>query len=439
VRDTLPLFLAVLPLLGAILALALPRLFPGRGPWPLRVAAGFGYGGGLLVALEVFLRLRPWGILQANLGGWAAPWGVEATAGSLEAAVCAAACLALGSNHFLREPDPLDPKAAPVTAFRLLALTGFAASLTLQDALARFGTFQLTGLALAGLWAQSGGEGRRRGFDLLMRFSAGSTLWMFGAGILFVRTGTFHLAGWEARLSSDGPPILAAGTSLALMALGSWILAGLWPGRGWILEAWGSPGGPPPEQAWHTRLFVWQAGDLAWRVFKLSDAVWDAIQVFALAMFLAATLSAWFSKKRWSLSGLLDLASVAVLVGLSRYGRGPLTLALTAQAWAFGLLLLYGGRTRGRSRWARWATALTLAGFPPAMGFLALHPLLSGWAQYGWATGVFGAGLLGLGWTVWKIWPRLPDGGDSQAVSAPVWDWVLVLGLGLGGLLPLLF
>ena len=153
-RDTLPLFLAVLPLLGAILALALPRWFPARGPWLLRVAAGIGYGGGLLVALEVFLRLRPWGILQANLGGWPAPWGVEATAGSLEAAVCAAACLALGSNHFLREPDPLDPKAPALTAFRLLALTGFAASLTLQDALARFGTFQLTGLALAGLWAQ---------------------------------------------------------------------------------------------------------------------------------------------------------------------------------------------------------------------------------------------------------------------------------------------
>jgi len=394
-----------------------------------------GYGGAFLVALESLLRLVQGGVLRVSLGGWAPPWGLEANLDASRAGALAAAAVALGAAHFLRESTPGgdDPWEAPYTgALRLAVLAALAASVAVDDALARFGAFQMAALAEAGLLVRAGSA--RSAFKGLMRVSAGSALYLAGAGLMFARTGTFHLEGWAGRLASDGP-VPHAPECLVLILFGCLFMA--WPFGGTT----SADVAVLPERIWRSRLFLWQGADMVYRVFHLSPDA-EIVRLGSWILFLLFLIPIWTTFGKDRPLDRLSAASLMLLPALAPGDPGLFLWAAAAQAWALTLIAPAAPDTpeavkgtlhrRVLPLLAAGGAALALAGVPPTSGFPpvweALRALRS--APSIWMFGQ--AAVLGLlGFTSLKVvWGRTDTGEEAEA-----WRWVLFLGTALGGIM----
>ncbi len=440
--ESLPAWLITLSLLGALVCAISGRM----NPWIRRSAWGLGYGGGFLIAMEALFRLRSGIVLRLSLGGWAPPWGLEASLDSARAGALAAAFLSMGLSHAWREmssQDEAGPKAGITAALRLVLMAGLAGILVLDDALGRFGAAQLAIVAEAGLLSRSGAL--RSGFSHLMRCSAGSALFLAGTGLMFARTGAFHLEGWAARLSSDGP-VLHAPEALALLLAGCALWAGPWAPHE---EAPTGPLTVTPESAWRSRLFLWMALDLMIRVFHRpvvsSGRMMMGLTAVSLVAAVGLLVFVWNERDRNRTTGFLDAAALALLPTVAFFKPHLFLLAAAAQAWALILLApvepdqTKEGREPASSHfWAGVgviAAALTLACVPPTLGFLAVRSWDHLFARTPVLVGVLAAGLAVLGLSAIRAGFV---NGARRAGESEVWRALLILGALGGGLLPLL-
>jgi hypothetical protein len=325
----------------------------------------------------------------------------------------------------------------------LALMAGLAGVLVLDDALGRFGAAQLAIVAETGLLSRSGAL--RAGFSHLMRASAGSALFLSGTGLMFARTGAFHLEGWAARLSSDGP-VPHAPEALALLLAGCVLWAGPW------MPHEGARGGPlttTPESAWRSRLFLWMALDLMVRVFHRpvysGGRMMAGLTVLCLTATVALLVFVWNAKGRNRANGFLDAAALALLPATAYFKPDFLLLAGAAQAWALIIIAPVAPEKTAETRetgsrhfWgsaAVLASALTLSCVPPTLGFLAVRSWDHLFARTPLLVGALMAGLAVLGLSA--IRAGFLNGTRSTRESE-VWGVLLILGAVLGGLLPLL-
>jgi multicomponent Na+:H+ antiporter subunit D len=233
--ELLAVAAVLLPLIGALLAFALPRL---AGITGLAVA-------GLLTADVVVLARRIANAgdgLRIEVGGWSAPLGIALEVDGLSVfmllttALASAAILVYGSGYFAKSN-----RSASFTPLALLLLTGMNALFLSADVFNLYVTLEIIGLAAVGLVALAGGPEALTGAMryLLVTFLA-SLMYLLGVALLYHLTGFLDLRGIGETLHG-GP---AAWIALGMMASAMLLKSALFPLHFWLPPAHSSAQAP---------------------------------------------------------------------------------------------------------------------------------------------------------------------------------------------------
>jgi multicomponent Na+:H+ antiporter subunit D len=217
-----PLIALLAPLVAAALCMMTPS---GRAAWGLATLAALISA---LCALDVAASVQREGAQLYALGGWPAPRGVMIRIDGLGAfALCLVACaaaLALISclGPLRRELDRRRQPAAMGLA--ALVVTGAIGLIAAGDLFTMFIFLQLSGLAAAAL-VGLGAEGDRRaapgGYRVLLWNTVGAQLYGFGAGLMFLSTGSFDVEQAAGVLNAaEHARGAVAGVALMLTGLG---------------------------------------------------------------------------------------------------------------------------------------------------------------------------------------------------------------------------
>lgn len=254
--DHFPLTIVVGTLFGAYLA---PLVGHFRRRW-LPYFAVCVTALGLYQAVNLNLRVHAGGELIYEVGGWAAPWGIELLVGSASALmvlvltvisfVIAVYCLAY-----------IDHEIAPhaqgwyYAAF-LLLLAGMLGMAVTNDL---FNTFVMMEITTIGACALVAAKDSRRAAEAALRYlllaSLASTLILLGIGMIYMITGNLNLTYLTRELEGVWRqyPRLAT-TSLGLLTLGFALKAALFPMHVWLPEAHSAA--PTPSSAMLSGLVV---------------------------------------------------------------------------------------------------------------------------------------------------------------------------------------
>jgi multicomponent Na+:H+ antiporter subunit D len=222
-------FLVVLPVAGAVVALAFGRH---------RRLAGSVVTATLLaqVALAAVAAVRAVGAAGGRathvVGGFAAPFGVELALDGVSALVVV---LVPGAVLLVRTATRA-PRPAPVGALSLLLVGGLSGVAVAADVFTLYVFLEITGIAAYALVAATGttagGRAAVAAFRYLVVGTVGATLYLLGVGYLYVATGTLNVADLAARLPPlyDSPLVLAG---FALVAVGLGVKVALFPLHAW--------------------------------------------------------------------------------------------------------------------------------------------------------------------------------------------------------------
>ncbi|MCG6860935.1 MAG: oxidoreductase, partial [Chromatiaceae bacterium] len=223
--DWLALAVA-LPLLGSVLAAALPSRSPGIGT-----------ATGLLTTtavLSVGFLIARGGVLRSDLGDWGAPLGIALQADGLSAALLVMANLvALGISAYALGyfPPGLRRHFWPLW---LLLWSALNALFMAADVFNIYVTLELLGIAAAALGALTGGQAAiAANIRYLLVGLLGSMTYLLGVAILYTGLGTLDL-GLAAESLTPGPLAWTAG---ALMLGGLLLKAALFPLHFWLPPA----------------------------------------------------------------------------------------------------------------------------------------------------------------------------------------------------------
>lgn len=238
-----PIPLLVAPLVGALLAIAVPRWSHAIGMVSLAVL-GLG-SAGLVVAISIFAELR------VVLGGWSSPLGIELRADGLAAAMIALSALiggTLGACAKTYFKEGALRTFWPLWLFLQVALVALFLS---GDVFNLYVTLELLSLSAVGLVALN----RERAaiaaaFQYLIVSLVGSLAYLLGVALLYGELGVLDLVGIADRIEPTPATALAA----ALMTAGLLLKGALFPMHFWLPSAHGSA--PAPVSAALSALVV---------------------------------------------------------------------------------------------------------------------------------------------------------------------------------------
>ena len=232
----LPVLQVVLPLMAAPLCVILGHA--GRAWWLSSIVSGLS----LVIAAALLRQVLDEGVVSYDIGGWAAPWGIEYRVDALNALllvlVSGASTLGL---LFAR-----DSLAREVAANRLalaytswmLCLTGLLGILVTGDAFNIFVFLEIASLSsytLIALAQQP--RALLAAFRYLVMGTVGATFFVIGVGLLYSMTGTLNLADMAERL----PPVahtLTAKAALGFIGAGLALKMALFPLHLWLPDAY---------------------------------------------------------------------------------------------------------------------------------------------------------------------------------------------------------
>lgn len=232
----LPVLLVVVPLLAAPVA-ALVRHH--RAAWAVALAAcwwAFGAAVGLL------RRVLAEGVISYELGGWAAPWGIEYRVDAVNAFVAlivagiGAVVIPYARASVEREVE-VDRIPLFYAAFTL-CLTGLLGIAVTGDVFNLFVFLEVSSLSAYGLIAL--GQDRRAltsSFQYLIMGSVGATFIVIGIGLMYVMTGTLNMADLAQRL----PDVMDTRTipvAFAFLTVGISLKLALFPLHLWLPNAY---------------------------------------------------------------------------------------------------------------------------------------------------------------------------------------------------------
>ena len=232
----LPILQIVVPLVAAPLCMLLRRSAVASG---FSMAVSWATFGISLALLQQVLR---GGVLSYQLGGWAAPWGIEYRIDTLGAlmlvlvAAIGAIVLAFAPKSVARE-IPHDRHPLFYTAF-LLCLTGLLGIIITGDLFNLFVFLEISSLSSYALIAL--GSGRRAltaAFQYLILGTIGATFILIGIGLMYSMTGTLNMVDMASRLQA-GPGLRTVLVAFAFFSVGVGLKMALFPLHLWLPNAY---------------------------------------------------------------------------------------------------------------------------------------------------------------------------------------------------------
>jgi multicomponent Na+:H+ antiporter subunit D len=461
----LPILQVVVPLISAPICFLLQR-------------AGLAWAFSTLVSWLAFatsvMLLRTVmadGTIHYEIGGWAAPWGIEYVIDAANAIVLVivsgigAAVSSYAPRSVLAE-IPASQRGLYYTAY-LLCLAGLLGVTITGDAFNVFVFLEITSLSSYVLVAAGAGLDRRAltaAYNYLVMGTVGATFFVIGVGLLYMVTGTLNIADLHERV----PPLLDNRTvhvAFAFIVVGLGLKLALFPLHTWLPNAYtyAPSTGTAFLAATSTKVSVYVLLRFLFGVFAPTSGLMALTMDYVLLPLavigmMAATVAAIY---QYNLKRLLAYSSVAQLgymvLGIA-YGsvdgltaavlhlfnhalmKGALFLALGCVMLRVGDVTMLG--VRGLGRQMPWTMAafvaggLSLIGVPLTVGFISKWYLVGAALEDGrwWIAALILASSLLAVIYVWKVveaaYLREPPAGRTvreAPLSMLVPTWILVL------------
>ncbi|GJM09202.1 MAG: cation:proton antiporter [Lysobacteraceae bacterium] len=195
-----------------------------------------------VVSVYIVQHVLAGAVLSYQMGGWAAPYGIELRVDSLNAlmllVVSGASTLALLAGRQSLTLQIGEERLPLFMAAWLLALAGLVGILVSGDAFNIFVFMEIS--SLASYILISGGPDRRAlpsVFKYLIAGTLGATFYLIGVGMVYMMTGTLNIADMEARLAGVGDTnvvFVAAG----FITIGLALKAAIYPMHAWMPNAY---------------------------------------------------------------------------------------------------------------------------------------------------------------------------------------------------------
>jgi len=462
--DHLPVLLVVVPLVAAPIAALLnhPRL-----SWAVAVAATLWT---LYAALELLSQTMASGVIHYELGGWAAPYGIEYVVDPLNAWVVVIVTL-IGAliAPYARvsvEREITEDRIPLFYAAFILCLTGLLGIAVTGDVFNVFVFLEISSLSAYALIAL--GSDRRAltaSFQYLIMGSVGATFIVIGIGLMYVMTGTLNMADLADRL----PEVASSRTipvAFTFLTVGITLKLALFPLHLWLPNAYTYA--PSAVTAFiastATKVAVYLLLRFFFTIFGATFS-FDVMQLdrilmpLALIAIVAMSLVAIYQENVKRLLAYSSVAQIGYMVlGISFASVLGLTagiLHLFNHALMKGALFMSMGcvmyrvgsvrleRMNGLGRAMPWTMAafvvggLSLIGVPLTVGFVSKWYLVQAALEQGmWP--VAGVVLLGSLLALMYVWKVVevayfreadPELGISEApLSLLAPTWLLVLG-----------
>ena len=460
----LPVLLVVVPLVAAPIAALLNR---PRLSWAVAVAATLW---ALYAALELLSQTMAAGEIHYELGGWAAPYGIEYVVDPVNAWVVVIVAL-IGAlvAPYARvsvEREITEDRIPLFYAAFILCLTGLLGIAVTGDVFNVFVFLEISSLSAYALIAL--GSDRRAltaSFQYLIMGSVGATFIVIGIGLMYVMTGTLNMADLADRL----PEVSGTRTipvAFTFLTVGITLKLALFPLHLWLPNAYTYA--PSAVTAFiastATKVGVYLLLRFFFTIFGVTFS-FDVMQLdrilmpLALIAIVAMSLVAIYQENVKRLLAYSSVAQIGYMVlGISFASVLGLTagiLHLFNHALMKGALFMSMGcvmyrvgsvrleRMNGLGRAMPWTMAafvvggLSLIGVPFTVGFISKWYLVQAALEQGmWP--VAGVVLLGSLLALMYVWKVVevayfreadPELGISEApLSLLVPTWVLVLG-----------
>ncbi len=460
----LPILLVVVPLVAAPIAALLNR---PRLSWAVAVAATLW---ALYAALELLSQTMAAGEIHYELGGWAAPYGIEYVVDPVNAwvvvIVTLIGALVVPYARVSVEREITEDRIPLFYAAFILCLTGLLGIAVTGDVFNVFVFLEISSLSAYALIAL--GSDRRAltaSFQYLIMGSVGATFIVIGIGLMYVMTGTLNMADLADRL----PEVSGTRTipvAFTFLTVGITLKLALFPLHLWLPNAYTYA--PSAVTAFiastATKVGVYLLLRFFFTIFGVTFS-FDVMQLdrilmpLALIAIVAMSLVAIYQENVKRLLAYSSVAQIGYMVlGISFASVLGLTagiLHLFNHALMKGALFMSMGcvmyrvgsvrleRMHGLGRAMPWTMAafvvggLSLIGVPFTVGFISKWYLVQAALEQGmWpVAGVVLLGSLLALMYVWKVVevayfreadPELEISEAPLSLLAPT--WVLVLG-----------
>ena len=460
----LPVLLVVVPLVAAPIAALLNR---PRLSWAVAVAATLW---ALYAALELLSQTMAAGEIHYELGGWAAPYGIEYVVDPVNAwvvvIVTLIGALVVPYARVSVEREITEDRIPLFYAAFILCLTGLLGIAVTGDVFNVFVFLEISSLSAYALIAL--GSDRRAltaSFQYLIMGSVGATFIVIGIGLMYVMTGTLNMADLADRL----PEVSGTRTipvAFTFLTVGITLKLALFPLHLWLPNAYTYA--PSAVTAFiastATKVAVYLLLRFFFTIFGVTFS-FDVMQLdrilmpLALIAIVAMSLVAIYQENVKRLLAYSSVAQIGYMVlGISFASVLGLTagiLHLFNHALMKGALFMSMGcvmyrvgsvrleRMHGLGRAMPWTMAafvvggLSLIGVPFTVGFISKWYLVQAALEQGmWpVAGVVLLGSLLALMYVWKVVevayfreadPELEISEAPLSLLAPT--WVLVLG-----------
>jgi len=236
IATNLPAIQVVVPLIAAPLCVLLRRALPA---WSLALAVSWL---SFAVSLALLFRVLDGGVISYELGGWAAPWGIEYRVDLVSAFVLVIVS-GIASVGIVYAKDSV---AAEIPGDReylfyamyLLCLTGLLGIAITGDVFNLFVFLEISSLSSYVLISM--GHDRRAltaAYRYLIMGTIGATFYVIGVGMMYMMTGTLNMADLATIIPAvaDTRTILVA---LAFLTVGLSLKLALFPLHLWLPNAY---------------------------------------------------------------------------------------------------------------------------------------------------------------------------------------------------------
>jgi len=233
-----PILAIILPLLGAPIC----ALFRGINfPWAFTTLVS---ALSLWLSIDLVIYVAANGPISYEIGGWAAPWGIEYVIDPLSSyMMLIISGISTGVLLYARESiikELPDTRLGLFFAAYLLALAGMMGITATGDAFNIFVFLEITSLSSYVLIAMGEKTDRRAltaAFQYLIMGTIGATFILIGVGLLYVMTGTLNIADIASRFDDieNTRPIRAA---VGFLIVGIAIKLAMFPFHIWLPNAY---------------------------------------------------------------------------------------------------------------------------------------------------------------------------------------------------------
>ena len=243
--NDLPIIIILLPLISALLSIALSRIHIHLGRNIVTAAIFVALG----CAVKLFINIIKGGPVHYSFGGYKAPYGIEFYIDSI-GAIIVVVILLLGfiTTLYVMNFEVTNERKVIGGAYSLIGLliVGMCGMSMTGDVFNLYVFLEITSLSAYCLIALGGSRGIVASFRYLLVGTVAATMYLLGVGILYASTGTLNMADMRNILNSHNYDTeMTVSMCLFIAAFG--IKMPMFPFHGWQPSAYShaEPGSRP--------------------------------------------------------------------------------------------------------------------------------------------------------------------------------------------------